>query len=120
MDARLTMPRREGKSPAQIIAEFRDGTLTEADAVKAIKNYLKKPGCQCCGVMEKEYMRMVDERNNAIEMCADVADKWEPPMPPAFNSVALTAEFDQFDAKIRPIQIAAAKAVSKAIREKAT
>jgi hypothetical protein len=114
------MPRREGKSPAQIIAEFRDGKLTEFEAVKAIKNYLKKPGCQCCGFMEKEYMKMVDERDHAIEMCADVADKWEPPLPPSLNSLRLQAEIDQFDAKLRPIQLAAGKAIAKAIRERAT
>lgn len=114
------MPRREGKGPAQIVAEFRDGKLTELEAVKAIKNLLRKPGCPACDVSEKAYMKMVDERDHAIEMCADVAEKWEPPMPPSLNSLRLQAQVDQFDAKVRPIQLAAGKAIAKAIRERAT
>lgn len=51
------------------------------------------------------------------EECAKVAEGWTPEMPPSFNSLALTAAGDSFDARIRPIQEAAAKQVAWVIRK---
>lgn len=114
------MPKGKPTRLAAVIAEACEGKITQETAFKMIVNILRKDGCSCCDVMEKAYMKMVDERDHAIEMCADVAEKWEPPLPPSLNSLRLQSEVDQLDAKIRPIQLAAGKAIAKAIRERAT
>lgn len=48
--------------------------------------------------------------------CAGLAEQWTPDLP-NFESPSITAAFDQLDAKIRPIQVAAAKEIAKRIRE---
>lgn len=118
LNARLKMPRKRSRGPVQIFAEFREGKITEADAIKAMMNLLRKDGCPACYVTEDLYVKMVDERDHAVEACAKIAEEWEPSAPPPFNNLRLQSEVEQLDAKIRPIQIEVAKKIAKAIRER--
>jgi len=66
----------------------------------------------------KEVLEVLEKAfSEERERCAKIAETWEPEMPPSFNSLSLTAAMDQFDAKLRPIQIKAAKDVAAKIRE---
>jgi hypothetical protein len=112
------MLRKTTRGPIQIIADFKDGKLTEEDAVKAIRNLLKRGGgCVACYVLERDYMEMVDKRDAAFETCAGIAENWNPELPPQFINLRLQAEAEQLDAKLRPIQLEVAKKIAQAIRK---
>jgi hypothetical protein len=62
---------------------------------------------------------IVPEVENFVrQQCAKIARDWKAPMPPDFESPGIAAAADQLDAKLRPIQEAAAKKVAEAILER--